>query len=232
MPEKNVWSQEDLKKVNDSFEGKDPREALKWVVDSFPGEDFALACSFGELVLLDMLVKIKKDARVFYLDTGLHFKETLKLKDEAERMYGIKVERFAPEMSLEEMERGYGPELWRTDPDRCCAIRKVEPLRKALSGLKAWITGIRRDQGLTRKDVPIVSWDEKYGLVKVNPLACWTRKEVWDYIVANKVPYNELLDRGYPSIGCEPCTAQVKEGEDQRAGRWAGHDKTECGLHK
>lgn len=232
MTEKNTWSEEELKKANDALEGKDPRDVLRWVVNSFPKEDFALACSFGELVLLDMLVKIKKDARVFYLDTGLHFEETLKLKELVEKRYGITVERYAPEMSLEDMEKVCGPELWRTDPDKCCTIRKVEPLRKVLSGLKAWITGIRRDQSPTRAETPIVSWDLKYGLVKVNPLACWTRKQVWDYILANEVPYNALLDKGFPSIGCEPCTRQVEEGEDQRAGRWAGHDKTECGLHK
>jgi len=157
--------------------------------------------------------------------------EALKLKDEAERMYGIKVERFAPEMSLEEMERGYGPELWRTDPDRCCAIRKVEPLRKALSGLKAWITGIMRDQGLTRKDVPIVSWDEKYGLVKVNPLVRWSAQDVAAYARTHGVPLNPLHAQGYPSIGCAPCTTPVKPGEDPRAGRWRGSAKKECGLH-
>jgi phosphoadenosine phosphosulfate reductase len=232
MTDSKTWSKEELKKVNDSLEGKDPREVIRWVVDNFATKDFALACSFGELVLLDMLVKTKKDARVFYLDTGLLFKETLELKDKVEKMYGITVERHAPEMSLEDMAKACGPELWKTDPDKCCTIRKVEPLRKVLSGLKAWITGIRRDQAPTRTDIPIVGWDEKYGLVKINPLACWTRKQVWDYIVEKKVPYNKLLDRGYTSIGCEPCTVPVGEGEDQRSGRWAGRDKTECGLHE
>lgn len=225
------WTKEELEKVNRELDGKDPREVIRWVVENFDREDFALACSFGHLTLLDLLIKIKPDARVFCLDTGLHFDETYELKEKAEARYGIKVETYYPELTLDEMERKHGPELWRTDPDKCCEIRKVDPLKKVLSGLKVWLTGIRRDESPTRANAPVVGWDAKYGLIKVNPLACWTRKEVWDYIVKNDIPYNELFDKGYPSIGCEPCTKAVESG-DERSGRWAGHAKTECGLHK
>ncbi len=229
---KKEWTKEELKAVSDSLEGRPPQDALKWVVDNFSREEFALACSLGELVLLDMLVKIKKDARIFVIDTGLLFKETCALKDKAQKRYGIELEVYSTPVTVEEMERECGPELWKTDPDRCCAMRKVEPLKKVLAGLKVWITGIRRDQSPTRASAPIVSIDGKYGLIKVNPLAGWNRKQVWDYICANGVPYNELLDKGYTSIGCEKCTQKVKPGEDPRSGRWAGFEKTECGLHK
>lgn len=226
------WTREELKKVSDSLEGRAPQDALKWVVDNFERDEFALACSLGELVLLDMLVKIKKDARIFVIDTGLLFKETHELKERAEEKYGIKLEVYSSPVSLERMEAEHGPELWKTDPDRCCEIRKVMPLKNVLSGLKLWISGIRREQAPSRANAPIVGMDEKYGLIKVNPLAGWTKKQVWDYICSNDVPYNELLDKDYPSIGCEKCTQKVCPGQDQRSGRWAGFEKTECGLHK
>lgn len=229
---KTEWTREELRKVSDGLEGRPPQEALQWVADNFERSEFALACSLAELVLLDMLVKIRKDARIFVIDTGLLFKETYALKEKAEKRYGISLEVYSSPVSLERMEEEHGPELWKTDPDRCCAIRKVIPLKEALSGLKVWITGIRREQAPTRADAPIVGWDGKYGLIKVNPLAGWTRKQVWDYICANDVPYNELLDKGYPSIGCEKCTQKAKPGEDPRSGRWTGFEKTECGLHK
>lgn len=227
-----TWTEEELDRVNSGLDGRPPEEVLGWVVDNFDTGEFALACSLGELVLLDMLVGIKKDARIFFIDTDLHFKETLELRELVEKRYGITLERYAPELTVEEMAEKYGPELWKRDPDKCCRIRKVEPLKRVLSTLKLWITGIRRDQSETRRNAPVVGWDARNGLIKVNPLACWTRKEVWDYILKHKVPYNALLDKGYPSIGCGPCTCPVGEGEDQRSGRWAGRFKTECGLHE
>lgn len=232
MSDEKIWTIEELKKVSDSLEDKTPQDILRWVVENFNREDFALACSFGEPVLLDMLVKIKPDARIFYIDTGLHFKETIELKDRIEAKYGITIERLTPEQTLEEMAGDYGPELWERNPDLCCNIRKVQPLREILSTLKAWITGIRRDQSPTRRDAPVVGFDIKHGLVKVNPLVNWTAKDVWMYMQENDVPYNKLLDQAYTSIGCEPCTRPIRPGEDERAGRWAGHNKTECGLHK
>lgn len=232
MDRDRIWTQEELKEVSDSLEDKTPQEILQWVIDNFHTDDFALACSFGEPVLLDMLVKLKPDARIFCIDTGLHFKETMELKDEIEEKYGITIECWRPALTIEEMERDYGPELWKRNPDLCCNIRKVQPLREVLGGLKAWITGIRRDQSPTRKDAPIVSFDIRHGLVKVNPLVNWKAKDVWDYMKENDVPYNRLLDQAYASIGCEPCTRPIKPGEDERSGRWAGFNKTECGLHK
>jgi phosphoadenosine phosphosulfate reductase len=229
-----VWTEEELKKVSESLEGKSPEAALKWAVENFDTPDISLACSFGaeDVALVDMLIKIKPDARVFYLDTDLLFKESLDVKDRLAKKYGIKPERFGANTTLDEMARELGPELWKKEPDKCCDIRKMVPLAHALSGLKAWITGIRRDQAPTRANAPVVSWDAKFKLVKINPLVRWTSKDVWDYIRKNDVPYNVLHDRDYPSIGCEPCTKQVKPGEDPRAGRWAGFQKTECGLHK
>ncbi len=229
-----TWTEEELKKVSDSLEGKEPEAAIRWVVENFDTRDFSLACSFGaeDVALVDMLVRIRPDARIFYLDTGLLFKESLEVKDRLAKKYRIKPERFGPRTTLEEMAKEHGPELWKREPDKCCDIRKMVPLAEALSGLKAWITGIRRDQAPTRANAPVVGWDAKFKLVKINPLVRWTSDDVWNYIRKNDVPYNVLHDNNYPSIGCEPCTKQVKPGEDPRAGRWAGFQKTECGLHK
>lgn len=229
-----VWTEEELNKVSAELEGSEPEEAIKWLAGNFEREDFSLACSFGpeDVALVDMLVKIKPDARIFYLDTDLLFKESLDVRDRLVEKYGITPERFGPEMTLAQQEKEYGPELWKSAPDKCCGIRKMVPLAEALSGLKAWITGIRRDQAPTRANAPVVSWDAKFNLVKVNPLVRWTSEDVWDYIKANDVPYNVLHDQNYPSIGCVPCTNPVMPGEDPRSGRWAGKEKTECGLHK
>ncbi|MBI5235281.1 MAG: phosphoadenylyl-sulfate reductase [Deltaproteobacteria bacterium] len=226
------WSREELQKVNASLEGRSPQEVLKWVADNFDVKEFALASSFAECVLIDMLVKIEPQARVFYIDTGLLFSETLDVVKRVEEKYGIKVERFAPVLTLEQMEVEYGPELWKKEPDRCCLLRKVNVMTEALKGFKLWITGLRREESASRKDAPVVGWDEKFGLIKVNPIAAWSKKEVWDYVHKHDVPYNALLDKGYTSIGCAPCTMPVKPGEDERSGRWAGKGKTECGLHK
>lgn len=233
MSEK-AWTEEELKKVSESLEGKSPEEAVKWAVSNFPEKDMSLACSLGaeDVMLVDMLVKINPKARIFYLDTDLLFKETIEVKDRIERHYGIKIERYGAKDSLADMAQKHGPELWKKEPDRCCDIRKMVPLAEALKGLKCWITGIRRDQAPTRANAPVVSWDGKFGLVKVNPLVRLTSSDVWDYVRKNNVPYNVLHDRNYPSIGCEPCTKPVMPGEDPRAGRWAGFQKTECGLHK
>ncbi|WKZ31743.1 MAG: phosphoadenylyl-sulfate reductase [Thermodesulfobacteriota bacterium] len=228
------WTEEELRKVSESLEGKAPEEAIRWAVENFSTSDLSLACSFGaeDVALVDMLVKIKPDARVFYLDTDLLFKESLGVRDRLIEKYGIKPERYGAKSTLEEMAAEHGPELWKSQPDKCCDIRKMIPLAEALSGLKCWITGIRRDQAPTRANAPVVSWDAKFGLVKVNPLVRWKSEDVWNYIKANGVPYNVLHDQNYPSIGCEPCTKPVAPGEDPRAGRWAGFQKTECGLHK
>ncbi len=227
------WSEEELKEVSAELEDKGPQAAIQWAVDNFERQDLSLACSFGaeDVALVDMLVKIKPDARIFYLDTNKLFKETIDVMERLKEKYHINPEKYCTKMSLEEQAEKFGPELWKKDPKQCCDIRKIKPLREALSGLSAWITGIRRDQAPARANAPVVGWDSMFNLVKINPLVKWTSDDVWDYIRANDVPYNVLHDRNYPSIGCEPCTNEVKPGEDPRAGRWAGFKKTECGLH-
>lgn len=227
-----IWTKEELAEADAALVGKGAEAVLRWVVENFDRADYKLACSFAECVLIDMLIKIDPKAAVFYLDSGLLFKETHDVVARVEKKYGIKVERKSTAMSLEEMAAKYGPELWKKNPDLCCDIRKVRPMKEALSGLKLWITGLRREESPTRANIPVIGWDDKFGLIKVNPIADWNRKQVWDYIIKNQVPYNELLDKGYASIGCAPCTAPVGEGDDERSGRWAGRAKTECGLHK
>jgi phosphoadenosine phosphosulfate reductase len=218
---------------NAALEVVTPEGILHWAYETF-GEGVALACSFSGptgMVLLDMTAKMGRAPEVFYLDTGFLFPETHKLRDVAAERYGIQPRAFNPLLTPQQQERAFGLALWARDPDACCAIRKVEPNRRALDGRTAWISGLRRDQGDSRKHVPIVSWDAKFGLVKINPLANWSEKQVWGYIVRNNVPYNVLHDQGYPSIGCTNCTRPVAAGEGARAGRWSGFDKAECGLH-
>ncbi len=225
-------SGDDLKLISDSFEDKEPEQVLRWATERFTS-DIALACSLGadDMALVDMLSKVAPQTRVFYLDTGVLFKETYELRDAVIKKYNINPIQLLPTLTLDEQAAEHGPNLWERDPDLCCNIRKVQPLSKFLSGLQAWITGIRRDQTPARANSGIVELDKKFGLVKVNPLAKWTEAMVWDYIKANNVPYNPLHEQGYPSIGCVPCTSQVKPGEDPRSGRWKGFKKDECGLH-
>src|SRR6185437_12340754 len=169
--------------------------------------------------------------RLVTIDTGFLFPETHQLMAEVEERYGIAIEKVHPELSPEAQERSYGAALWKHNPDLCCSMRKVEPLRRKLAELGGWITSIRRGQTAARAAARKLEWDAKFGLVKINPLADWTSAEIWDYIRKNDVPYNELHDRGYPSIGCTHCTRAVLAGEQERAGRWPGLAKTECGLH-
>jgi phosphoadenosine phosphosulfate reductase len=206
-------------------------ELLRWGLAEF-GHSLALASSFGaeDVVLIDMAARISK-FRVFTLDTDFLFPETYALIQEIEARYGVAVERTRPELTPEAQAAQYGAALWASRPDACCQIRKVEPLKKRLADLDAWVTGVRRDQGPTRANTRKLEWDSKFGLVKLNPLADWNWSQVWDYIRANRVPYNPLHDHDYPSIGCTYCTRPVKPGEDPRAGRWSGFAKTECGLH-
>jgi phosphoadenosine phosphosulfate reductase len=183
------------------------------------------------MVLLDMAMKINPGLDVFYLDTGFLFPETYALEKEVEERYGIRPRAFRPALTAEEQARVFGPALWKRDPDRCCAIRKVAPNRLALAGKKAWIAGLRRDQSATRQNIMPVQWDEKFNLYKINPLWDWTEDMVWLYLKAEEVPYNKLHEQGYPSLGCTNCTRAVTSGESLRAGRWSDSAKTECGLH-
>ena len=228
------WTPERMAAVSERLEGAEPGEIVRWALDSF-FPDITLACSFGGvsgMALLDMAMKVNPETPVFYVDTDFLFQESHALKDAASHKYGFRPIAFKTGMSVEKQAEVHGPELWKHDPDLCCDIRKVKPNEHALAGRRAWIAGLRRDQGDTRKDVAIVSWDGKFGLIKVNPLANWTEDQVWDYIRENDVPYNALHERGYPSIGCTNCTRPVAAGEDPRAGRWSDfEDKVECGIH-
>jgi phosphoadenosine phosphosulfate reductase len=208
-------------------------EVLDWALHRFDRQ-IAMASGFGPegIVLIDMAARLRPDIRVFTLDTGLLFPETYELMKKIERRYGIEVERLKPALSVEEQERKHGAALWRRTPDRCCYMRKVEPLRAKLAALGAWITAIRRDQTPDRAVAQKIDWDAQFGLIKINPLCDWTRDMVWDYVRENELPYNPLHDEGFPSIGCAPCTRAVAAGDDPRSGRWAGFAKTECGLHQ
>jgi phosphoadenosine phosphosulfate reductase len=223
----------ELEKIAPELEGQGAEAALLWAKEQF-GDQIALACSFGGptgMVLVDMTFRLGLRPEIFYLDTNVLFPETYELRDEVSRRYGVTPVGYSSRLTLEQQASEYGPELWSHDPDRCCYLRKVEPNERALTGKKAWISGIRRDQAATRRGLPIVEWDSGFDLVKLNPLVSWSENDVWDYIRTNNVPYNKLHDQGYPSIGCMPCTRRTLPGEDPRAGRWSGFEKTECGIH-
>jgi phosphoadenosine phosphosulfate reductase len=223
---------EQLEKLKAAAEGWKPEEVLRWAFANF-GEDVAMATGLGVegMVLLDIAAAVNPDLKVFTGDTEFLFPETYDLVDRVEKRYGIKVERIYSALTPEEQERAHGPELWRRNPDQCCNLRKVEPLRNKLAELRAWITAIRRDQTSVRAVARKIEWDPKFGLVKINPIADWTKQMVWNYVHKHDVPYNPLHDSNFPSIGCTHCTRAVQPGEDSRAGRWAGFQKTECGLH-
>ncbi|HMK20763.1 MAG TPA: phosphoadenylyl-sulfate reductase [Terriglobales bacterium] len=222
----------DLGAIQEIAEGWRPEQVLRWSFENF-GAGVQMASGFGAegMALIDMASRLTNDLRVFTIDTGFLFPETYELIETVERRYGISVERVHSRLNPEEQSDVYGPELWTVDPDQCCAIRKVEPLKKKLSTLNAWITAIRRDQTAVRASARKVEWDRKFQLAKINPIADWSNKDVWNYLFANNVPYNRLHDRNYTSIGCTHCTRAIRAGEDPRAGRWSGFQKTECGLH-
>lgn len=222
----------DLKAIQQVAEGWSPEQVLRWSFDHF-GPGVQMASGFGAegMALIDMAARLNADLRVFTVDTGFLFPETYQLIEAVEKRYRISVERVRSGVNPEEQAETFGPELWAIDPDQCCRIRKVEPLKKKLATLSAWITAIRRDQTSARASAGKVEWDRKFQLVKINPIADWTHKDVWNYLFANNVPYNPLHDRNYTSIGCTHCTRAIRPGEDPRAGRWSGFQKTECGLH-
>jgi phosphoadenosine phosphosulfate reductase len=223
---------EEIGKLQIAAESWRPERVLAWAFDTF-GQTVAISSAFGVegMALIDMASRVRQDFRLFTLDTEFLFPETYNLMDRVEQKYGVTIERVFSVNSPEEQERVYGAALWQRDPDQCCNLRKVEPLRRKLGELQAWITSIRRDQTAARAGAGKVEWDAKFGLVKVNPIADWSSKQVWQYIREHDVPYNVLHERNYPSIGCTHCTRAVRPGEDPRAGRWAGTSKTECGLH-
>jgi phosphoadenosine phosphosulfate reductase len=209
-----------------------PELVLHWAFETF-GNTVGISSAFGAegMVVIHIAHRLRKPFRVFTLDTEFLFPETYNLMDQIEQRYGITIEKVYSLTSVEEQERVHGAELWKRDPDQCCNLRKVEPLRRKLGELSAWITSIRRDQTPDRGGAGKIEWDEKFGLVKINPIADWSSKQVWQYIREHEIPYNPLHDRGYPSIGCTHCTRAVRPDEDPRAGRWSGFSKKECGLH-
>ncbi|MBM4125228.1 MAG: phosphoadenylyl-sulfate reductase [Nitrospira sp.] len=229
-------SDAELKALSDSFESKQPQDVLAYALDRYAGR-IVLACSFGaeDVALVDMIHRLSPQTPLFYLDTDFLFPETYALRDRIVAAYGLlpsQVLQVKPLLTPDQQAAQHGDALWAREPDRCCQIRKVEPLTRVLKNYEAWITGIRRDQAPTRATAGFVEWDQKFQLVKFNPLAKWSAADVWAYIRINDVPYNPLHDRDYPSIGCTHCTAPVKPGDDPRAGRWQNFGKTECGLHK
>jgi len=221
------------------FERQSPQDLLRWALDIY-GDDVALACSFGaeDVVLVDMLAKIDRHARMFVLDTGRLHEETYQVMEDCRQRYGMDFEVYYPETAdVQNLLRTKGPQSFYSSIENrkeCCFIRKVEPLRRALSDKRAWVTGLRRGQAVTRSVLQKVEIDETHhGIFKLNPLADWSEERVWEYIRVNDVPYNALHDKGFPSIGCAPCTRAIKVGEDVRAGRWwwESPEQKECGLH-
>ncbi|MDR1385669.1 MAG: phosphoadenylyl-sulfate reductase [Planctomycetaceae bacterium] len=217
---------------NTKLAASEPEEILRWAVDVYASKlTMATALGNSGCVILSILAKLKTKIPIFNLDTGYQFPETLELLEQINSKYGLDVCRKTPELSVEEYESQNGGAVYRTDTNRCCYERKIQLLEQIAPHYDAWISGLRRDQSPTRANTPVVGWDAKFGLVKIAPLAFWTGKQVWSKIIAESIPYNKLLDQGYTSIGCAPCTRQTLPGEDERAGRWSGQAKTECGLH-
>ncbi|AUJ24595.1 MULTISPECIES: phosphoadenylyl-sulfate reductase [Virgibacillus] len=206
---------------------------LRWAYDLY-GDSIVYACSFGaeSMVLIDLLSKVKSNAKIVFLDTGLHFQETYDLIDEVKNRYpDLRIDLKQPDLTVDEQAAKYGSALWKRKPDQCCFIRKIKPLEEVLDNVPAWISGLRREQSLSRSKTDFVNKDERFKSIKVCPLIHWTWGDVWNYILQRELPYNELHDNNFPSIGCIPCTSQVTESDDLRAGRWTGQTKTECGLH-
>lgn len=221
----------DPKEIAAEVEAMSTEEAIAWAVETFhPRLRFAVSFQKTTSVIVDIAQRIEPAASYFYLDTDLLFPETYATRDTLAEHYGIEFERYAG-ISLAEQERIAGDNLWLRQPDACCGIRKVEPMREALNGAECWVSGIRRVDSSTRAAAARFGWDRRFGLWKLNPLADWSDAQVWNHIRENQVPYNPLHDQGYPSIGCTHCTLKPGDGEDIRAGRWAGRDKTECGLN-
>ncbi|MDT7805238.1 MAG: phosphoadenosine phosphosulfate reductase [Actinomycetota bacterium] len=206
-------------------------EAIRWTVDTF-GDDFIVASNMQDAVLIDLATKAKSDVDVLFLETGYHFPETIGTRDAVQAVYpNVRIVNAQAEQSVAEQDAEYGEKLHDRDPTLCCNLRKVVPLRKTLGNYSAWVTGVRRVDAPTRANTPIVTWDDRNGLVKINPIAAWTDDEFTGYIHEHGILENPLVSIGYLSIGCAPCTARVEPGQDPRSGRWAGQSKTECGLH-
>jgi phosphoadenosine phosphosulfate reductase len=228
----SVGANTDFTESNCYFENRTLDELLTWSLAVF-GDQLIQVSSFGPagMVILDHLARLRPGCRVVTIDTGFLFPETYELWETVQRRYPIQLDIHRPNLTPALQSRAYQPQLWQTNPDLCCHLRKIVPLAKALQGASAWLTGLRRDQASTRHHLPLVMWDTKYELVKINPLAHWTRQQVWGYIVKHNIPYNSLHDQGYASLGCTHCTRPTTNATDERSGRWQGLAKTECGIH-
>ena len=207
------------------------RDVIAWVARNFELPAVAVACSMADAVLPALVADQLPGVDVLFLETGYHFPETYATRNEVAANLRVNVVDVLPENTVEQQDRLLGKDLFARDPAQCCALRKVAPLRRTLAGYELWFTGVRRDEAPTRTNTALVSWDDANGLVKVNPVAAWSFEQLVQYSDDNLLPVNPLLAQGYPSIGCQPCTRKVAPGDDPRAGRWAGTDKTECGLH-
>jgi phosphoadenosine phosphosulfate reductase len=219
-----------LGEISAALEGRAAEEIAAWAADAF-GTDIIVAASMQDVILPHLFAQVIPGVEVLFLETGYHFPETLLTRDLAARTLPITVVDALPRQSVAEQDAEYGEKLHDRDPNLCCFLRKVEPLARSLDGRAAWVTGVRRAEGPTRANAPIVSWDDKHDLVKINPLVAWSDADVEAYQAQHDLPRNPLVAQGYPSIGCAPCTRKVAPGEDPRAGRWSGQDKTECGIH-
>ena len=224
--------QDELTRWATLLESKPPLDILKWAADRYtPRLTFATGFGPEGAVLIDIIGRHNLSIDIFTLDTGLLFSETYELWRHLENKYQIKIRSVKPTLSVEDQLKVHGDRLWERTPNQCCEIRKVIPLKDELKNVDAWITAIRREQTPQRANASVIEWDNKFGINKINPLVRWTKKDVWKHILKNKIPYNPLHDQGYPSIGCKPCTTRIQPGEDERAGRWRGIIKTECGIH-
>ena len=219
-----------VRDVHDRYVDATAAEILTWAAANVPGR-IAVASSMGDTHLVHLVAEHLPGIDVIFLDTGYHFPETLATRDEVGRHLDVTIRSVRPTLSVAEQDDVHGADLFARDPGACCAMRKIEPLTATLGDYDAWITGVRRVESPTRAGTPIIEWDATFGLIKINPLVAWTDDDVQNYLTEHDVPVNPLLSQGYPSIGCAPCTRAVAAGEDARAGRWSGFEKTECGLH-
>jgi phosphoadenosine phosphosulfate reductase len=222
----------DFSEINQHFAERSLDDLLTWGLSTF-GNKVALVSSFGPsgMVVLDRLAQLSPGIKVITIDTDFLFEETYALRERVQRRYPIQLEIRKSILTPAVQAQVYQPQLWQVNPDLCCHTRKVIPLKEVLSGLDAWLTGLRRDQASTRTELELVTWDARNNLVKINPLANWTRGQVWSYLLENNVPYNPLHDQGYASIGCTHCTRPASNAVDERSGRWQGQNKIECGMH-
>jgi phosphoadenosine phosphosulfate reductase len=205
-------------------------QVLGWAAETF-GERMIVASNMQDAVLVDLAARARPGVEILFLETGYHFAETIGTRDAVEHVYDVRIVNARARRSVAEQDVEFGKDLFARDPNLCCAMRKVEPLTDTLAGYDAWVTGVRRVEAPTRADTPLVTYDEKFGLVKINPLAAWSDDDMESYIAEHGILQNPLVAEGYPSIGCAPCTAKPLPGADPRSGRWAGTGKIECGLH-